>query len=216
MTEYPIQLNRMALVNVDMQVAFVEGTPLSAPRGRDLVDVLNPLIKVCRQAGLMVIHTRHVTRQDGSNLGSMGDLIDAVRDGYIMEGSSTVELHPDVDVQSTDIILDKPRYGAFTGTDLDNILRGNGIDSIIISGICTNICCETTAREAGMRDYRVFFMEDGTETFPIGDLTSDQIRRVVNATVGVAFANVLPVSEMINRLNRENISGLPNFLRVSV
>ena len=67
MTEYPIQLDRMALVNVDMQVAFVEGTPLSAPKGRDLVDVLNPLIKACRQAGLMVIHTRHVTRQDGSN-----------------------------------------------------------------------------------------------------------------------------------------------------
>ena len=208
MIEYPIQLDRMALVNVDMQVAFVEGTPLSAPKGRDLVYVLNPLIKACRQAGLMVIHTRHVTRQDGSNLGSMGDLIDAVRDGYIMEGSSTAELHPDVDVQSSDIILDKPRYGAFTGTDLDNILRGNGIDSIIISGICTNICCETTAREAGMRDYRVFFMEDGTETFPIGDLTSDQIRRVVNATVGAAFANVLPVREMINRLNRENTSGL--------
>ena len=216
MTEYQIHLDRMALVNVDMQVAFVEGTPLSAPRGRDLVDVLNPLIKACRQAGLMVIHTRHVTRQDGSNLGSMGDLIDAVRDGYIMEGSSTVELHPDVDVQSTDIVLDKPRYGAFTGTDLDNILRGNGIDSIIISGICTNICCETTAREAGMRDYRVFFMEDGTETFPIGDVTAEEIRRVVNATVGAAFANVLSVSEMINRLNRESTSGLPNFLRVSV
>jgi hypothetical protein len=67
-----------------------------------------------------------------------------------------------------------------------------------------------------MRDYRVFFMEDGTETFPIGDLTADEIRRVVNATVGAAFANVLPVSEMINRLNRENTSVLPSFLRVSV
>ena len=133
-----------------------------------------------------------------------------------MEGSSTAELQPDLDVQSTDIILDKPRYGAFTGTDLDNILRGNGIDSIIISGICTNICCETTAREAGMRDYRVFFMEDGTETFPIGDLTSDQIRTVVNATIGAAFANVLPVRKMISRLNRESTSGLPGFLRVSV
>ena len=67
-----------------------------------------------------------------------------------------------------------------------------------------------------MRDYRVFFMEDGTETFPIGDLTAEEIRRVVNATIGAAFANVLSVSEMINRLNRESISGLPNFLRVSV
>ena len=67
-----------------------------------------------------------------------------------------------------------------------------------------------------MRDYRVFFMEDGTETFPIGDVTAEEIRKVVNATVGAAFANVLPVSEMINRLNRENTSVLPSFLRVSV
>ena len=67
-----------------------------------------------------------------------------------------------------------------------------------------------------MRDYRVFFMEDGTETFPIGDVTAEEIRRVVNATVGAAFANVLSVSEMINRLDRESTSALPNFLRVSV
>ena len=150
----------------------------------------------------MVIHTRHVTRPDGSNLGTMGELIDAVREGYIMDGSETAKLHPALDVKEGDIVVEKPRYGAFSGTDLDNLLRANGVDTIIVSGICTNICCETTAREAGMRDYHVFFMEDGTETFPAGGLTIEEIKKAVHTTLGLAFANVIPVYDMISRIER--------------
>ncbi len=197
---YEVAPTRMALVNVDMQVAFVEGTPLSAPDGVALLEPVNRLAAACREAGIMVIHTRHVTRPDGSNLGTMGELIEPVRAGYIMEGSDTAALHGGLVVEPSDIILNKPRYGAFTGTDLDNLLRANGIDTIIVSGICTNICCETTAREAGMRDYHVFFMEDGTETFPAGGLTVEEIKRAVHTTVGLAFANVIPVDEMIARI----------------
>ncbi len=200
MIEYPVVPERMALVNVDMQVAFVEGTPLSAPGGVELLDRVNRLADACREAGLMVIHTRHVTRPDGSNLGTMGELIGAVREGYIMDGAPTSELHPGLEVKPSDIVLKKPRYGAFTGTDLDNLLRGNGIDTIIVSGICTNICCETTTREAGMRDYHVFFMEDGTETFPAGGLTVEEIKQAVHTTVGLAFAQVLPIAGMVHRL----------------
>jgi ureidoacrylate peracid hydrolase len=202
MTEYAVDPARMALVNVDMQVAFVEGTPLSAPDGVALLPVVNRLAAACRDAGLMVIHTRHVTRPDGSNLGTMGELVEPVRDGYIMDGSETAKLHPDLNVLPGDIVLEKPRYGAFSGTDLDNLLRANGIDTIIVSGICTNICCETTTREAGMRDYHVFFMEDGTETFPAGGLTVEEIKRAVHTTIGLAFANVVPVDKMIARIER--------------
>ena len=202
MTEYAVDPARMALVNVDMQVAFVEGTPLSAPDGVALIPTVNRLAEACRRAGMMVIHTRHVTRPDGSNLGTMGELIEAVRDGYIMDGSETAKLHPKLDVKAGDIVLEKPRYGAFSGTDLDNVLRAGGIDTIIVSGICTNICCETTARQAGMRDYHVFFMEDGTETFPAGGLTVEEIKRAVHTTTGLAFANVVTVDEMIARIAR--------------
>ncbi len=202
MTEYAVDPARMALVNVDMQVAFVEGTPLSAPDGVALIPTVNRLAEACRRAGMVVIHTRHVTRPDGSNLGTMGELIEAVRDGYIMDGSETAKLHPKLDVKAGDIVLEKPRYGAFSGTDLDNVLRAGGIDTIIVSGICTNICCETTAREAGMRDYHVFFMEDGTETFPAGGLTVEEIKRAVHTTTGLAFANVVTVDEMIARIAR--------------
>ncbi len=202
MTQYLADPARMALVNVDMQIAFVEGTPLSAPDGVALLPVVNRLADACRRAGMMVIHTRHVTRPDGSNLGTMGELIDAVREGYIMDGSETAKLHPALDVKEGDIVVEKPRYGAFSGTDLDNLLRANGVDTIIVSGICTNICCETTAREAGMRDYHVFFMEDGTETFPAGGLTVEEIKKAVHTTLGLAFANLIPVYDMISRIER--------------
>ena len=198
--QYEVNPARMALVNIDMQVAFVEGTPLSAPGGVAMLPTVNRLAEACRAAGIMVIHTRHVTRPDGSNLGTMGELIESVRAGYIMEGSETAKLHPGLEVKPSDIVLNKPRYGSFTGTDLDNLLRANGIDTIIVSGICTNICCETTAREAGQRDYHVFFMEDGTETFPAGGLSVEEIKKAVHTTIGLAFANVIPVDDMIARI----------------
>jgi ureidoacrylate peracid hydrolase len=197
MASYDLVPSRTALVNIDMQNAFVEGTPLSAPGGVALLEPVNRLAAACRAAGIMVIHTLHVTRPDGSNLGTMGELIEPVRAGYIHEGSETAKLHPGVGVESDDILLYKPRYGSFTGTDLDLILRGNGIGTLIITGICTNICCETTAREAAMRDYHVFFTSDGTETFPIGDLSVEQIKRATLTTLGLAFAKIVSVGELI-------------------
>lgn len=201
MAAYEVNPARMALINVDMQLAFVEGTPLSAPAGVELLGTVNKLAAACRAAGMMVIHTKHTTRADGSNLGTMGVLCDPVREGYIQEGTKTVELHAGLDVKPSDIVLEKPRYGAFSGTDLDMILRSHGIDTIIVSGICTNICCETTAREAGMRDYFVFFMEDGTETFPTGGLTVEEIKRATNATIACVFGRVVKVDDMIARID---------------
>ena len=204
MADYPLIPSKTALVNVDMQNAFVEGTPLAAPDGLKLVPIVNRLAAACRDAGMMVIHTLHVTRKDGSNHGTMGELIEPVRAGYINEGTETAKLHPGVEVGPADIMLYKPRYGSFTGTDLDQILRSNGIDTIIVSGICTNICCETTAREAGMRDYHVFFTSDGTETFPAGDLTVEEIKKATLTTLGVAFAKITSVDETINLIRRNS------------
>lgn len=206
MGDYQLIPAKTALVNVDMQNAFVEGTPLSAPGGVALLDPVNRLAAACRAAGIKVIHTLHVTRADGTNLGTMGELIEPVRAGYIKEGSETAKLHPGVKVEKNDIHLYKPRYGSFTGTDLDLILRSNGIDTIIITGICTNICCETTAREAGMRDYHVFFTSDGTETFPLGDLTADQIKKATIATLGLAFAKIISVNDLIDLIRRNSNS----------
>lgn len=200
MSVYELIPSKTALINVDMQTAFVEGTLLSAPDGPRLLEPINRLASACRAAGMMVIHTLHVVRDDGSNLGSMGKLIGSERTDLIKESAETAKLHPGIEVGSDDILLYKPRYGAFTGTDLDLVLRSNGIDSVIVTGICTNVCCETTAREAGMRDYQVFFTADGTETFPIGDFTVPEIKRATLATLGMLFAEVVSIDEVIARI----------------
>ena len=202
MTDFSVDPTKMALINVDMQVAFLGGGPYSVPNALALIPNVNRLAQSCREAGIMVIHTRHVTRPDGSNIGTIGKLIDAIRDGLLAKGSETAELHPDLDVQTNDIILEKPRSGAFSSTDLDNVLRSHGIDTIIVSGTCTNLCCETTAREGATKDYHVFFMEDGTETFPAGGLTIEEIKHAVHVSIGIAYAKVIQIDEIINLIQR--------------
>jgi len=66
---------------------------------------------------------------------------------------------------SDEVIVTKHRYGAFEGSDLDLVLRSRGIRSVIMTGVATNVCVETTAREAFLRDYYVVFTSDCTATY---------------------------------------------------
>jgi ureidoacrylate peracid hydrolase len=200
MVDFSVTPARTALINVDMQNCFVEGYPISAPKGPEVLARINRLADVCRACGVKVIHTAHVVRPDGSNMGVMAEILPPVRDGVINEGSKSAALHAGLGVSPGDIILNKPRFGSFHGTDLELILRSNGIDTVIVSGIATNVCCETTAREANARDFRVFFLSDGTATFGIGDLSPDDIQKATCTTLGHVFAQVLTVDQMIAKI----------------
>jgi nicotinamidase-related amidase len=202
MVDFPVDPRKLALVNVDLQNVFVEGTLVSPPDGLDVVARVNKLAAACRQAGVPVIHTAHVTRPDGSNVGVMGELIPPTCEGMIAKGSFPAAFHKDPKVEPTDIVLEKPRYGAFHGTDLELILRSRGIDSVIITGIATNVCAETTAREAAVRDFQVFFLSDGTSTVDIDGVPRDVLMRTTCAVLGLAFAQVLTVDQMIDKIKQ--------------
>jgi len=199
MVDFALKPNRTALVNIDFQNCFVEGA-IAAAHSLEVLERVNQLGEVCRKRGVLVIHALTALRPDGSNLGVMGEIIPQVRDGMITDGSPSAELHQNLLVEDGDIVLKKVRFGAFHGTDLELILRTKGIDSLIISGLDTNICCDTTAREANVRDFRVFFLSDGTSTYGIGDLSAEEIQRVTCATLGMVFAQVLSVAEMIRKI----------------
>jgi nicotinamidase-related amidase len=200
MVDFAVDPLKLALINVDLQNVFVEGFPVSAPDGPAVVARVNKLAAACRKAGVLVIHTAHVTRADGSNVGVMGEIIPPVREGMIAKGSFTAALHKDLEIDAADIVLEKPRFGAFHGTDLELILRSRGIDSVIISGLTTIVCADTTAREAAVRDFRVFFVSDGTSTVDIDGVPRDVLQKVTCAMLGTAFAQVLTVDQMIDRL----------------
>ena len=144
---------RCALLVIDMQRYFFSiATPI-------LENVLS-IIDACRSKGIRIIFTRHGHRdvsEDGGMLAEWwGDQID--------HGSKDWKLIEALKASDADIIIDKNRYSVFHGTGFHEILKSQKIDELIITGVMTNCCCETTARDAFVRDYRVFFVSDATAT----------------------------------------------------
>ena len=200
MVSFDLFPKRTALINVDMQNRFVEGYPISAPNGLAVLERINTVAAACRKAGILVIHTRNVVRSDGSNLGRQAEFDPPLMGGILNNGSHAAALHKRLVVDGRDVLLDKPRFGAFYGTDLELILRTRGIDTVIIAGIATNVCCDTTAREAAVRDFRVLFLSDGTANHGIGDLSASELHRATCATLGLVFAEVITVDEVIAKI----------------
>ena len=198
MVAFAVTPGRMALVNVDIQNCFVEG---SAPESAAVVERINRLADVCRIAGIPVVQVRHAVPA-GSDLGVLAEIAPIVNDGLLDSDSDTAAYHADLVLSPGDILLDKPHFGAFHDTELEQLLRRRDIDTIIITGIETNVCCETTAREAMVRDFRVFFMSDGTTTGGVPGLTRDEVQRASLATLGLLFAQVISVQEMVRKIEQ--------------
>lgn len=128
-----------------------------------------------------------------------------VAQGVIDEGTTSAALHSRTTVRVGDIVLAKPHFGAFQATELETILRVRGIDTIVIGGIATNFCCETTAREAHAREFKVLFLSDGTGTFDLPDgfggaIPAELVQRASLATLAFGFAEVLSVAHACAKL----------------
>ena len=196
MADFPVIPGRAALVNVDLQNFFVE----NAPDGFAVLERVNRLAAVCRDAGILVVHTAHVLRPDGSDTGVLGDLIPAIREeGFLYDGSRPAALHDGLIVEPRDVLIKKPRFGAFYGTDLEEILRDRGIDTIIVSGISTDVCCDTTAREANARDFKVLFLSDGTAVNDESDAAAAAQRATLNVIDGL-FGQVITIEGLLRKI----------------
>jgi len=191
---------RTALINVDLQNCFLRDSPIAAPEGPVVLERLNRLAAVCRQAGVAVIHTRFVLDPDGSDLGVLSETSPPARDGLLNRDAPSAQLDEALVVREGDVILDKPRFGAFCRTALEEILRARGIDTVIIGGVATNVCCETTAREAMQREFHVFFLSDGTAAADMPGASAAELQKTSLVTLGFLFAQVLTVDEMIAKI----------------
>jgi isochorismate hydrolase len=148
------------------------------------------IIETCRAKGIRIIFTRHGHKditKDGGMLGKWwGD--------YIVYGSKEWELIKGLSIQDTDVILDKNRYSAFYGTGLDESLRSRNIEEIIITGVLTNCCCETTARDAFVHDYRVFFVSDATAT------VNEELHVASLKNLAFGFAHAVSTKELCRHI----------------
>ncbi|WP_166375860.1 cysteine hydrolase family protein [Aeromicrobium phragmitis] len=103
---------------------------------------------------------------------------------YCIEGTWGAEFYG-VQPEEGDLVVTKHRYSAFVGTNMDLILRSNGMENVVVAGVATNICVDSTARDAYMRDYRVTVLDDccGTYDRRLHEATMENIRRAFGVVV---------------------------------
>jgi nicotinamidase-related amidase len=153
--------DRTALLVIDMQNDFVlPGAALATPRAMAIVPLVAALTREARANGYPVIFTREQHRPDGSDYGI--ELCFEPR--HCEEGMGGDEIVEGLEPEPGDlVILRKRRYDAFLGTDLDLWLRNHGIENLLVTGVCTDICVISTVQHARNLDYRVFLIEDGVD-----------------------------------------------------
>lgn len=182
---------RSALLVVDMQRFFLDpASPTFTCGGLAILPGVARLIERFRAAGRPVIYTRHVHSADLSDAGIMGWWWD----GMCIEGSPDSDIHADVRPRPGEKVIPKHRYSAFYNTDLETVLRCLGIADLVICGVMTNMCCESTARDAYYRDYRVFFPADATGTL------SEEMHRASLLNLALGFASITTLDRLLAML----------------
>jgi len=191
-----LAVKRAALLVIDMQEFFLNPqSPTFTCGGLAVLPNIKLLLGAFRAAERPVVFTRHVHRADGSDAGIMGWWWE----GMCIEGSPESEVHPELAPLPGEPMILKRRYSAFYNTDLETVLRGLGVEDLVITGIMTNLCCETTARDAYMRDYRVFVPADAT-----GSVCEEMhLASLLNLAFG--FAYVTTADEIRQQLGRAGV-----------
>lgn len=193
-----------ALIVIDMQRDFIETGGFGASLGNDvgrlqaIVPTVAQLLAGARRAGLMVIHTRECHRPDLSDLppAKQHRGAPALRIGdpgpmgrVLIAGEPGAEIIPELAAVAGELVIDKPGKGAFYATELGAILSRKGIKQLIFAGVTTEVCVQTTMREANDRGYDCLLATDSTESyFPEFKAAAIEMMTAQQAIVGWAAA----------------------------
>ncbi len=184
----PVGLDRSALLVIDMQKFFLGSRVASLmDAGTAILPNVKRLIDHYHGIGRPVIYTRHVHSPDGSDLGILGEWWDE----HCLEGTEEAEIHDSIAPGPEDTVISKHRYSAFYGTDLDELLADLHVEEIAISGVMTNICCESTARDAFFRDIWVRFVADATASI------NEEMHVATLLSLAYAFAEVCLTEDVL-------------------
>jgi ureidoacrylate peracid hydrolase len=193
---------RTALVVIDMQSTFCEpGAPAEVPVSRAIVPAINRLTRALRPLGVPVVWVLHAnTRNErASDWELFFDHVvaDEVRERTIASlapGKQTVWRELETDPRDQTVI--KNRYSALIAgaSSLERVLRNMGVDTLLIAGTKTNVCCEATARDAMMLDFKVVMLADCC-----GALSDDEHRATLETFIQ-QFGDVMTGAEVLERL----------------
>lgn len=198
-----IDMSKTAHVIVDMQVGFVaEGAPIEVPMTRQISDTINTISRTVRERGGVNVFTRY-TYDPSETLSwdqwfkTLG-VTQLAAQAKMGPGMPDWEIDPSMDVEDSDIIVDKTRFSAMIpGTcAMDEQLKARGVDTLIITGTLTNCCCESTARDAQQMGYNIIFMSDANATL------SDEEHLGTLLSMYTIFADVMDTEYLLELIDK--------------
>jgi nicotinamidase-related amidase len=196
--DFPLQCT--ALVMIDMQRDFIEPGGFGAALGNDvsrltaIIPTVARLLSVWRKAGLPLIHTRENHRPDlsdcppakltrGNSSLRIGDPGPMGR--ILVQGEPGNDFVPELAALPGELVIDKPGKGAFYATALQEELKARGVTHLLFGGVTTEVCVQTSMREANDRGYECLLVEDATESyFPEFKTAAIEMIRAQGAIVG--------------------------------
>ncbi len=190
--------NKTVLLVIDMQNDFLlDDGPLFTEGGKAAIPNVKKMITACRAANIPIIYTVHAhddpARDGGMTAVWWPELGDKTA---LVSGTTGAEIYSELAPLPDEKIIYKHRYSAFYNTDLEIVLRGLKTEDIIIAGLMTNICCESTARDAFFRDFRIFFLADATGSI------AEELHIATLRALAYAFAYVTTVDETVKQIGK--------------
>lgn len=178
-----------ALLVIDVQMEYFSGAlPVTHPAG-SLENILAAM-DAALERGVPVALIQHQAAAPDSPV--------------FTPGGPGVELHPQVAARPRNVLITKHLPGSFTGTALGGWLLEQEVDTVVICGYMTQMCCDTTSRQAFHRGLKVEFLSDATGTLGLansaGRVTAEELHRAILVTQAARFATVLTTQEWINSL----------------
>ncbi|KAA5545391.1 cysteine hydrolase [Roseiconus nitratireducens] len=184
-------MNR-ALVVIDVQREYFDGAfPIRHPAGHleTILEVMDAANKVKMPTAVI----RHHQPDPESPV--------------FRKGSEMWQLHEEVESRPRDVLIDKQLPGSFTNTSLDSFLQDKNVDTVCIAGYMTQICCDTTARQAFHRGYKVEFLRDATGTLDVqneaGSVTAEQLHESILVSQQMFISEVIDKQKWLQRLADE-------------
>jgi len=178
---------------IDMQCDFVDDdAPIACKGAKDLVPRILALKRTARAAGIPVIYTKEAHRSQKIDFGlelEYGEI------EHCVEGTRGVEIIDELRPEDCDHVIVKRRYSAFFATDLDLLLRVLGIDTLILTGVATDVCVRATAQDALQLDYRVFVPPECVAG------TSEARHTAALEHIAYVLGRVLPLATLIERVS---------------
>lgn len=178
-----------ALIVIDVQNEYFTGLlPITHPAGH-LGNILKAM-DAARARSIPVVVVQHTFTQADKP--------------FFRRGTPQWEIHPEVRARRHDLLIEKHLPGSFTGTELEAWLREKTIDTVVIAGYMTHMCCDTTARQAVHRGFRVEFLSDATGTLPLdnsaGKVTAEELHRAILCAQQMLLSEVISTADWCQRI----------------